>query len=630
MPNPYDQFDNTNPYDQFDDAHASSASEPESLWSDFKRGAEQLAENYVTAASGFAQRLNNPGEAILHPELVAAGHLDGIHPYSDQIAAPQTITGSLVEALPTFAASIPGTNAALADVETMTLPTLLKWAKKGLAMSIGGDLSSGAQMTPENLAAGTGANMLMEGVFHIPAGLRGVVDRIEGNNADVLAAADRLGVPLTVGNVTRRPWLQTMEAAVSKMPGARAISDTYKKQLEILGQIIDRARDSMGYEGDVNQLGAGIKQSVEQYLADFKKDSGDLYEAIYNKINPIQKINTTQFSALIQQLAEQYKGSGLEEFLDSPIIKKLSKATKQMEGGKTAGGFKQNVMQLRHARALLNRISEAIDKPDSAFKGISDSELLRLRGALSEDISHAFTARNLGKQWQSVQDHYAAGRALYEQALKSVDLSANADNVYTQLFGNASGAMKPMNLTTARALKEVVSPAQWGKISGEVLERMGQEGAGAAGAGGRQFSPATFLTNWNKLTPEVRAELFGVEHAQTLDDVVKVVDALKASGAQKNFSNTAHVAAVMGWLNGTVTALLMGHPVTAVATGVGVPLTGAGLGRLLTNPQAARALVDISTAADQPAIQKAVNRLAVILIAHPELAQAFDDSKEGE
>ncbi|MBF4178905.1 hypothetical protein [Lelliottia nimipressuralis] len=602
--------------------------DPESLWSDFKRGAEQLAENYVTSVSGYAQRLNNPGEAILHPELVAAGHLDGIHPYSDRIAAPQTITGSLVEALPTVAASVPGTNAALADLETMTLPTLLKWAKRGLAASIGGDLSSGTQMTPENLAAGTGANMLMEGVFHIPAGLKGVVDRIEGNNAEALAAADRLGVPLTVGNVTRRPWLQTMEQAVSKMPGARAISDTYRKQLEILGQIIDRRASELGVESSPNALGAAIKVATEQYVSDFKEQASALYEKAFNKVGKVSELRTPRFSRELLDIAGRYKGSALEGEFDSPFVRKALKLFGNGAKVSESQGQKAAIMQLRHARELTQDMNEAISGKGD-FLNMSDAQLTRMRGALSEDIEQMMSARGAGKQWQQAKDHYAAGRSLYEEALKSYDLTANADNLYTQIFGNPGGGVKAINLTDANALKATMPTAVWDKVKAEILTRMGEEGAGSAGADGRKFSPAVFMTNWTKLKDAgVTDTLFGGDLGNALDDVVKVSDALKASGMAKNFSNTAHVAAITSWLTSAATALLTGHPVSAAAAAVGTPLAGAGLGRLLTNPAAARALVDVSTAVEQPAIQKVANRLAVILIAHPELAAALGRDSE--
>lgn len=621
MTKPWDKYQGK-PWEKY------QTSEPESLWSDLLRGTEQLAENYITAASGFAQRLNNPAEAILHPELTAAGHLDSIHPYSDQIAAPQTITGSVVEALPTVAASIPGANAALADLETMTLPTLLKWAKKGLAMSIGVDLTSGTQMTPENLAAGTGANMLMEGAFHIPAGLRGVVRRIEANNADALAAADRLGVPLTVGQVTRRPWLQTMEAAVNKLPGARAISDTYKKQLEVLGQIIDREAGKLGVESSPNALGAEIKKATERYVSDFKEQANALYEKAFNKAGKVADLRTPRFSKELLDIAGRYKGSALEGEFDSPFVRKALKLFGEGAKVSESQGQKAAIMQIRHARELMQDMTEAIGGKGD-FLNMSDAQLTRMRGALSEDIDQVMLARNAGKEWQQAKDHYAAGRSLYEEALKSYDLTANADNLYTQIFGNPGGGVKVINQTNANALKATMPPEVWDKVKAEVLSRMGEEGAGAAGVEGRKFSPATFMTNWTKLKDAGVADtLFGGELGNTLDDVVRVSDALKASSLARNFSNTAHVSAITGWLSSTGTALLMGHPLSAITSAVGLPLAGAGFGRLLTNPSAARALVDISTAADQPAIQKALNRLIVILSVHPELTQGI--ARDGE
>lgn len=613
MPKPWEKYQGK-PWEKY------QASEPESIWTDFKRGAVELAENYVTAVSGFAERLNNPGEAILHPELVAAGHLDSIHPYSGQIAAPETITGTLVSMVPSMLAAMPSWEAGAGEAAGVLgahTPKVLEWAAKGLGGTLGSDLTSGELPSPESLAAGTGANIAMEGVFHIPQGLRLTKLLLARNGEAIQDAAAHIGVNPSMGVTTSRAWLRTLENVLSKVPGGGHILNMQNaKSLATMDSFIQGIKSKLGYKGDSSALGAEIRQAIAEAEKTFKEESSQAYDAIYAKVPPHTKLNTNALADLMGEFRARYSGD-LGEMLTSPIVKQLDAL---MKAGKsqTLAGRPKMALSITEARALLQRIRDAMESPDAPFKGMNDSDLARMADALSSDIEVAFLARGQGNAWREAQDGYASGRALLNQARATLGRAETGDAIYTRLFGAEHNAFSPKGVDTLAPLKAVMSPGEWEHVAAEIVHRLGLEGAGSAAAEGRQFNPATFLTNWNKLSPQVKDLMFNASHRYDLDALAKLSEGFKNLGRDANHSNTAHHMMVGGMLTHIFT-----EPVSGLATAAGVTGGSSLLAKLLINPKATRALVDLSYATTPQKAQQAIIKLVAIAAAHPELSDAI-------
>lgn len=82
-------------------------------------------------------------------------------------------------------------------------------------------------------------------------------------------------------------------------------------------------------------------------------------------------------------------------------------------------------------------------------------------------------------------------------------------------------------------------PARWDDLSGDIIEYMGKASAGQK-TSVSDFSPNTFLTNWNRLPPEAKRLLAGDE-MQALDDLAVAAQAFRDRAARGNPSGTARM-----------------------------------------------------------------------------------------
>jgi hypothetical protein len=117
-------------------------------------------------------------------------------------------------------------------------------------------------------------------------------------------------------------------------------------------------------------------------------------------------------------------------------------------------------------------------------------------------------------------------------------------------------------------------------VRATMLGELGKASAGQQNAVGDVFSPAQFVTSWNKLGDRAKNILFTGEHRAAIDDVVKVVSGMKASTKFANSSKTG-----IGVVASTHTIPMM----------LANPIVGAidmalqyGSGKLLASPSVAR------------------------------------------
>ena len=125
-------------------------------------------------------------------------------------------------------------------------------------------------------------------------------------------------------------------------------------------------------------------------------------------------------------------------------------------------------------------------------------------------------------------------------------------------------------------------------VTATMVDSLGRATPGAQNGEGTRFSSNTFLTNWNKLSPDGKNTLFsGFPEAARLranmDDVAAAAQSINANvKAYTNPSQTAKVSAAQA-LGGAVFAGLMGNLPIAAAGALTVG-GGWGTAKLMTSP----------------------------------------------
>ncbi len=237
--------------------------------------------------------------------------------------------------------------------------------------------------------------------------------------------------------------------------------------------------------------------------------------------------------------------------------------------------------------AAVKHIRSMIGDQLSDFQLTSDvprSKLNALYGALSDDMKQA--AQNSGPQaqaaWNKANEFYKSGQDRIDTLQRVVNQNGGPEAVFNSaMAGTKDGA------TTLNSVMNSLSPADQKMVSAAVINRLGKATPGQQNAAGDEFSMGSFLTNWNKLSPQAKSTLFdryGPSFSKDMDSIANVASNVRSGSRYlANPSGTAASAAQIGTVGAFITSALTGHPLGAgaIAAGTGVANLGA---RLMTNP----------------------------------------------
>ncbi|WDS36244.1 hypothetical protein [Pseudoxanthomonas sp.] len=224
------------------------------------------------------------------------------------------------------------------------------------------------------------------------------------------------------------------------------------------------------------------------------------------------------------------------------------------------------------------------DFPRSKFKA--------LYGALSKDLEGA--AMDAGpaatRAFRRANNYTRAGMDRVEQLSRVIDKNGGPEQVFqAAMSGTRDGG------TTLRAVMQSLPQDGQKAVTAAVIKRMGMATPGAQDAAGDVFSAGTFLTNWNRVSPEAKRALFdryGSGFSQSMDRIAKVADNIKTgSKVYANPSGSADKNAAYAYWSVLLTALGTGH----LKTAAGIAASGAmanGAARVLTSPRAVKWLAD--------------------------------------
>lgn len=450
----------------------------------------------------------------------------------------------------------------------------------------------------------------------------GVKNRFTGATGQQVARDFRaIGAQPSAGTVTGNRSLQTIENAVSGTAGGAGVMQrTDEALLDALGTEAEQLALQFGPTQTKEAVGSTLRAASQGAIKRFTDRSDDLYEDAAKKIpgtlraapqNTLKFINDTWNSQIAADLPRTSKsvvnpkvGSLVEAFADD-----ISRA----------GGDGQ--VSYQSLKALRSRVGKILGDP-VGYPDFDRAQLKSLYASLSQDLDGI--AQGAGgdalKAHQLANRYYRMNIGQNIDFLDDVISKGTDEQAYNFVFGGVKDGGSKL-----RTMRRNMKPQEWDAVSGSTLWRMGQATPGQQGASGNLFSPSTFLTNWNAMSPEAKTTLFGGSRYSALrpalDRLVRVTSAVKDTAATRNTSNTGRSLAVLGLL-GTVGTLATGDiqgGAGAVATGLIAPRYTA---KLLTNPKFVNWLAD---AASKPVNYNGwgstMGRLVAIAKAEPEIRE---------
>ncbi|WP_312321246.1 hypothetical protein [Stenotrophomonas sp.] len=445
--------------------------------------------------------------------------------------------------------------------------------------------SEGQQLLA-GLAGGIGPSLLTAGGG---ATLRGLVRGRSGEQMrNRLADFEALGATPSVGQASGNQLIQGAENLLAGGPTSAGVMGRFvEQQADDIGGGLRQIADDVTPNASAERAGRAVERGVET----FNKNVGATRRALYWQADQhIPDATQTPMRNTVREIiALTTPDPAASATTGSMIQPTIARLRKNIEDDLAANGGNLTYGVLRKIRS---EIGEQIGDASPLNPPSDLRELKRLYAALSSDMTDAAKAQGPDAVAAATRaNNYTRASADRLDAIQRVvEKAGGPEKVYLAVMsGTKDGG------TTLRSVLQSLPEEGQKAVTGAVLKRMGMATPGAQDATGEAFSAATFLTNWNKVSPEARRALFdryGPGFTKQVDQIARVADNIK-SGAKvyANPSGTANRAAAM-----TYGASLVGSLLTGNAGGTGVlaatGLGANGLARILTNPEVVKSLAN--------------------------------------
>jgi len=366
----------------------------------------------------------------------------------------------------------------------------------------------GGNRTQERKAA---RDFMLLGEVAVPelAGVPSAVSRIARSGAAIpprqaaAQAAQNINVTPTLG--MQNNALGLLEAALDKIPfstgSIRKATDRAQDQMEAA---LERSVDKVGVPTTNTGAGEAAQAGAKTFIKDFQDKADDLFGAVDAKIGETTFVTAPNAIGVLQDLTKYSKKyPNVARFLNTSKFQKLLKDL-EVDGA-------LNALPYKALKDLRSGIGRSMGKLDGAMSDLPEAELKRLYASLSQDMRAAATVAgdDALKAFNRANKFYSDGMKKINGALKKVTRSDLPEKDFTpeQAYNNIlalTTADSPRGSTAKlQQLKVSLPKEQWSTVSSTILRKLGEARVGQRGAPDAsdfaEFSPSTFLFNWNKM-----------------------------------------------------------------------------------------------------------------------------------
>lgn len=455
------------------------------------------------------------------------------------------------------------------------------------------------------LAAGLAGGMLGPlALYGAGATTRGLIRGGEQGRQTVannLEAFRQAGATPTVGQATERRILQGMESVMSQSPGgagvmARRAANQADDLAGSVGGIVDRLSPRAG----ALEAGESVTSGLEGFKAGVKRVQGQLYDKLDEYIAPTSPIKVDRTKQALAALNSDIEGApALSKMFKNSRIQGIESALgSDLNSGMTSYGAqaarKMATLPYESIKKLRTLVGKEIDNA-SFVSDVPRDKWRALYSALSEDLGDA--AKQAGPD--AFESWRWANQFTRDQMGRLDELASVAGRDTPEKVFNAAMSGSQDGDTMLRRVVSAIPKENRKDLAAAVVQRMGRATSGNQNEVGDAFSTNTFLTNWNKLSPQARETLFGrtgdTKLVGELNNLAKVAANIRdGSKYLANPSGSGAAAARQALIGGSLVGGLTGGLPTLAAIGGGVVGSNL-LSRLLTSSWAVNKLAQPTT-----------------------------------
>lgn len=420
------------------------------------------------------------------------------------------------------------------------------------------------------------------------------------------------GTP-SVGQATQSPFVQGLENLASTFPGGVGVMRRFAERQQ--KGMADTARTG----GSAENAGRAVQTGIERFVDDFKARSGALYDRLDQHIPKDASVDVSNTRAALKELNadipnapalskwfKSEKMQGIESAMGKdapareaqPIISKiLGPKGEPLVTGETPATVEG--LPYEAVKKLRTLVGKELAEP-SLVSDVPRSKWEALYGALSKDMEAMAAAQGpeAAAAFARANTHYKAGVQRIQEVLDPLKAKVDAEDVFKAFAPN-----NPDQVNKVRRVMRSLNPSERKVVSDAVVNRLGRASSGKQDEVGSVFSSETFLTNYDKISPGARAQLFPEGMRQDMDAIAKTASNIREGS--KVFANPAGTAGKgAGYaVGGGLVASVATGTVTPAAIALGGMLTTNIGARMLTSPKVVHWLAEASKAkpANMPA-----------------------------
>lgn len=391
----------------------------------------------------------------------------------------------------------------------------------------------------------------------------------------LIAASKRQNVPLIPADLGG-PGVQGFTAGAGQsIMGRGPVTRAAEATTEGLQLAAQRAADATGVVKSPFEIGLQLKDAAKTFATATSQRGRTLYDKVKDQAEGLVFRPLNAAKTLDREIDFLRKKNDPTD----PLLRYLEDKRSQLS---TTGGF-----DYEGAKQILSDLKTDYRVKDDLLRVTAAKDTLgRVARAMEDDVTGTMIKN--GKE--SAASAFKAANTYWRQRVETLDdalqpiLGPDAtperilDSVNAMARGGKGGVQRLVRVINS------LPEEDRGNIRATIVDRLGRAKAGMQDAGGEIFSPAEFLTNWNKMSPEAKTALFGRDKklSQALDDIAILADSTKQAQRFVNQSQTAGAQNYMNVFNAAAGLGGAGGLVSLGAGNFGVALTSVLLPLVLT------------------------------------------------
>ena len=402
----------------------------------------------------------------------------------------------------------------------------------------------------------------------------------------------------TAGTRTDNAALQYIERTLARLPGGGPLVRAFDRLNTRYGDQANDIAFRLSGGRNISATGAGerIEQQLEARGAALRTESHQLYAAVDREVPPNTPIAINNYRQTLHTLTtpNQFAPAQTAGLIDPELMRLRQALDSDLARPSVAQGY----LPYSALADIRTRIGQRLDGAGVLTTDRNTGQLRRLYGALTQDMETGASA--VSPQARAAVDQartrYAEISREREELEAVLQRNGGGEAIWNALMTTGQQRRWGGGATVINRVMAAIDQPSREYLAASALYQMGRATPGRQlAAAGQTFSADTFLTNWQRMSPDARQALFGNLPGNYANEVTQLADNVAAlrryAGLLPNNSNTAQIVIYTeGALAGLSAAM---HLDWKAVAGLGGQVAATNvIARALTNPSTVRYLVE--------------------------------------